>query len=220
MAACPGAWIWSRRSVSVVEDLLPLVVGFLLTGVLGGLLGTHFQKRFWEHQNEARLREEEQRRAGDVCQTLSTLLDKRLYRMVRLAQAVRRYAEGSATEDDLEKYFYDYDSILYEWNDRLNVNLALAGSYFGQSARDYLDFRVYETCKRAGNHLEEAYRQVRKEPERKADLGELLAELTELNDQAYEFCLFMNTQLREGRVGRRALEPVQTPTLPVSGRAE
>jgi hypothetical protein len=53
------------------------VVGFLLTTVLGGLLGTYLQERSWSHQNEARLQEAELRRAEAVCQPVSGLLDKR-----------------------------------------------------------------------------------------------------------------------------------------------
>jgi len=44
-----------------METLVPLVVGFVLTTVLGGVLGTYLQRRTWDHQNEARLREEELR---------------------------------------------------------------------------------------------------------------------------------------------------------------
>jgi hypothetical protein len=58
-----------------METLVPLVVGFVLTTVLGGLLGTYLQWRTWDHQNETRLREEELRRAGAVCQPVSGLLD-------------------------------------------------------------------------------------------------------------------------------------------------
>ncbi len=35
-----------------METLVPLVVGFVLTTVLGGLLGTYLQWRTWDHQNE------------------------------------------------------------------------------------------------------------------------------------------------------------------------
>jgi hypothetical protein len=58
--------------------------GVLPTSVLGGLLGTHLQRRSWEHQNEVQLREAELDRAGRVCQAASGLLDKRRHRMLRL----------------------------------------------------------------------------------------------------------------------------------------
>jgi type II secretory pathway pseudopilin PulG len=48
-----------------MDQLVLIVVGFLLTTVLGGLLGTYLQQRTWEHQNRARLREDELRRAAD-----------------------------------------------------------------------------------------------------------------------------------------------------------
>jgi hypothetical protein len=58
----------------MINSIVPLVVGFMLTAVLGGLLGTYLQQRSWKHQNDARLREEELRRADDVCHAVSQLL--------------------------------------------------------------------------------------------------------------------------------------------------
>lgn len=200
----------------MLRDILPLIVGFVLTTVLGGLLGAYLQQRSWAHQNEARLREEEQHRAGEVCHAVSVLLDKRLYRMLRLAYAMGGYARGSIQEDALEERFQEYDAVLHEWNDRLNLNLAQVGTYFGQSARDYLDFELYERFKRAGRHLENAYRHTRQEQPKEPDRDELLTELANLNHAVYQLNLFMMTQLRGGLVGRRAPEPVLPPSLAVT----
>ena len=48
-----------------MDELVRIIVGFVLTTLLGGLLGTYLQRRTWDHQNEARLREEGLRRAGE-----------------------------------------------------------------------------------------------------------------------------------------------------------
>jgi hypothetical protein len=40
--------------------------------------------------------------------------------------------------------------VLYEWNDRLNLNLALMGTYLGESARDWLDLVIYENFRSVG----------------------------------------------------------------------
>ena len=58
-----------------MDAIWPLVVGFLLTSVLGGLLGTYLQRRSWEHQNEVQLRAAELDTAGQVCQAVSGLLN-------------------------------------------------------------------------------------------------------------------------------------------------
>jgi hypothetical protein len=142
-----------------METLVPLVVGFVLTTVLGGLLGSYLQRRSWDHQNEARLREEELRRADAVCQSVSRLLDKRRYRMLRLASAVLGRAGETVSAEALSERFSDYDRVLYEWNDSLNVNLAMVGTYFGEDGRDLLE-EASETYRQFGGELEDAYRAV------------------------------------------------------------
>ena len=192
-----------------METLVPLVVGFVLTTVLGGVLGSYLQRRSWDHQNEARLREEELRRAGEVCQSVSGLLDKRRYRMLRLSFAVRGRAPETVPAEVLTKRFSDYDQVLYEWNDSLNVNLAMVGTYFGQHARDLLE-RAYEAYQQVGSDLEDAYRKVAHGGQGAA-LDGLDGRLGELDGTAYQLNVFMMTQLREGTVGRRAPRPLEPP---------
>jgi hypothetical protein len=110
-----------------MDALVPLVVGFVLTTVLGGLLGTYLQRRTWDHQNRARLRQEDLRHAGDVCRAVSELLDKRRYRMLRLFFAVRGRARETVSAEVLAERFSGYDQVLYEWNaglDGLGARLA------------------------------------------------------------------------------------------------
>jgi hypothetical protein len=121
-----------------MDAIWPLVVGFLLTTVLGGLLGTYLQRRSWEHQNEAQLREAELDKAGQVCQAVSGLLDKRRYRMLRLFHAVRGRAQGTVSADGLADKLAGYDRVLYEWNDVLNVNLAMVATSFGREVWEEL----------------------------------------------------------------------------------
>jgi len=66
-----------------MSSLVPIVVGFLLTSVLGGLLGSWLQQRTWDHQRTVTLSDRELEAADSVCQDISKLLDKRLYRMLR-----------------------------------------------------------------------------------------------------------------------------------------
>jgi hypothetical protein len=39
----------------MIDSIVPLIVGFLLTTVLSGLLSTYLQQRSWKHENDARL---------------------------------------------------------------------------------------------------------------------------------------------------------------------
>src|SRR5215469_5497440 len=114
-----------RDGCLLANEIIPLVVGFVLTTVLGGLLGSWLQQRTWNRQNEVQLRQDELRRADDVCHSVSTLLDKRLYRMRRLYFALASDPELPERSDRVETCLKEYDAVLYEWNDSLNLNLAL-----------------------------------------------------------------------------------------------
>jgi hypothetical protein len=193
-----------------MSNLVPIVVGFFLTTVLGGLLGSWLQQRTWDHQRKADLSDRELEKADSVCQEISKLLDKRLYRMLRLYYALRSarntgYAEA---KDTAQARLRDYDSLLYEWNDQLNLNLALIGAYFGQAARDWLHFEVYELCQTIGSELEALYRHVIHQVPLTVNADDIEVHLSALNEQVYRLGVFMMTQLRGGYVGRSAPQPV------------
>ena len=200
-----------------MDTFWQLVVGFLLTTVLGGLVGTDLQWRSWKHQNEAQLREAERHRAGEVCHAISGLLDKRRYRMLRLFYAVEARTRGAVSADVLAEKHGSYDRVLYEWNDVLNVNLAMAETSFGRVAREELE-RVYATYAAAGGELEDAYRVAAQGPGR-TNLAQLGGRLDGLDRVAYDFSLLMMTQLLDGAVGRRAPHPAEaSPAAPVPRR--
>lgn len=186
-----------------MENALGIVLGFVLTTIAGGWWAARLQERSWVRQNDVRLREAENERAGAACQELTLLLDRRLYRMLRLL-----WAAEAADLEELEKRRAEYVEILFAWNDRLNANLSLVGSYFGDVARAQLD-GLYEEFKRVGREVETVVRAARAgEPTR--DLAEAVArefegrEAGSLNDRVYQFGLMLMGQLREGQVGRYA----------------
>jgi hypothetical protein len=188
----------------MTDQLVLAGVAFLLTTVAGGLLGWFLQNRSWDHQNQARLREEELRRAAEVCHSISLLLDKRLYRMQRWYAALRAFDRDPASKERVDACLRDYNEVLYEWNDRLNVNLGLIGAYFGESARDWLDLEIYENFKRLGYELEDFHRYRMGSSEAAAPSADLDGDFRDLNDQVYKLGVFMMTNLREGHVGGSA----------------
>jgi hypothetical protein len=198
----------------MADTLVPLVVGFLLTTVFGGLLASYLQSRTWHNQEQARLREDELRRADAVCRSLACLLDKRLYRMLRLFHATRALAEGHGSRETAAKRLHDYDAVLYEWNDQLNLNLALVGTYFGETGRDWLDHRIYESFKRLGDVLERRYRAAVAGTAPPLHDEDVEAAFASLNDEVYRLGVFMMTQLRGGSVGRTAPRPVEKQPSP------
>jgi hypothetical protein len=186
---------------------LPILLGFVLTTVIGGLFASFLQQRSWQHQNELRLREEDIDRASGVCRSLSALVDKRWYRMRRLLWATLAYREGQLSRDVLDARLRDYDQVLLEWNDELNARLAIVGAYFGGDLRDFLDQIVYEAFKDAGHNLESLYRASAEEQAAEldpAELDKIRAKLDSLNNLAYQLSFTMMVRIREGKVGRRA----------------
>jgi hypothetical protein len=193
--------------LTVAANIVVLVVGFVLTTVVGGLLGAHFQRRTWDHQHEAQLREKELERAADVCMSVSGLLDRRLYRMTRLQAAMSRCGEGDLTMEDVAARMRDYDQVLFEWNDALNGHRAVVGTYFGEAARQFLEDQIYESFSASGACLERTYRSVREGAALSdgADCG-----LAALNDLCYRLVSNMTSQIRDGDVGRFAIDATST----------
>lgn len=193
----------------MAKDITTLIIGFLLTTVAGGFIGTYLQQRAWRRQNEARLHEEELRRADSTCQSISGLIDKRRYRMLRLLWALREHGSRDVSVM-LEESRKAYDEVLFEYNDRLNVNFSLIGTYFGERARAWLQDEVHATFVRAGDSLVRAGRAVSLgEAAGAEDLAAAEQALEQLNGQIYRLSVFMMALLREGRVGRQVDDALQ-----------
>ena len=202
-----------------MSDVVPIALGFALTTVAGG---------WWAARLQATVVGSPERPASEgggatarfqpPARIVSLLLDKRLYRMRRVYWAIESFLEEDpAAKQRLDARLSDYDDVLYEWNDRLNVNLALLGSHFGPSAREYL-YRLYEDFRRVGAQLETAARHARHgidvAPELRAMDGEFEGwHPQSLNQRVYLLGLAMMTQLREGLVGARAPDKLAIPTL-------
>lgn len=197
-----------------MSEVVSIAIGFVLTTLVGGWWASRLQGRSWDRQNRLQLEEEERKRAAEVCRELSALLDKRLYRMLRLSSAIAGYADGSVKPELLEARWKDYDDILYQWNDALNTNLAIIGSHFGDGARNHLE-RLYEDFRRVGSELERGLRSVRR-GEAIPDFDGINGEFEgwhsgSLNSRVYLFVFTMMSQLREGLVGRAAPDKMPTP---------
>ena len=102
-----------------------LVTGFLLSGVAGGFLGYFFQQRAWAHQHEVQRADLQREQAQQTFEDLSTLMDRRLYRMRLVHSAARRQALSGGHAERLDRAVQDYRLVLRDWNDTLNRNLAL-----------------------------------------------------------------------------------------------
>ncbi|TDO45091.1 hypothetical protein EV643_114236 [Kribbella sp. VKM Ac-2527] len=202
-----------------MENIVGIVVGFALTTVVGGWWAARLQERSWARQNDVQLRQAEQERAGAACQDLMSLLDRRLYRMQRLLWAAATDRGASLDLDEIERRRKEYVEVLFAWNDRLNTNLSLIGSHFGDEARVYLD-RLYEDFKRVGQDVEAVVREARAGEETTRTASDIERkfegrEIGSLNDRVYQFGLMLMGQLRDGRVGQNAPN-VSAPRRPLA----
>jgi hypothetical protein len=179
------------------DSLVPLFVGFLLTTVLGGVLGYYFQTRSWRHQNTARVLETELQTALKVFDDISRLMDKRLYRMRLLFW---RLSDSPADQETIEKFMNLYREVLFDWNDNLNRHLALVQCYFGDDIREQIDYDIYEQFKTLGNLLEQAYR--RRIAERTTgDLAAMGDSIETLSRKAYHLNIQMIRLIQLRNVG-------------------
>lgn len=178
---------------------MPLVVGFLLTTVLGGLLGFFFQQRTWAHQHRVQTHDRERERAAEVFEEVSRLLDRRLYRLRLLAWSL--LAEGDGRSEQAESSMENYRQVLFEWNDSLNRNLALIQQYFGAVARDRFDRTIGAAFIELGRTVEAMWKQRGEEAGGAGGRQIQDVQLTELGGLIYVFNLDMIKAVQSGRVG-------------------
>jgi len=137
-----------------MNQYLLLVLGFVLTTVFGGLLGYFFQERSWEHQHRVTGDAARRDAAFEIFQELSTLMDKRLYRMRVFDDAL---CNARATDKEVESAREEYRQVRYEWNDNLNRNLARVEAYFGMHCRSTVEEGVFSEFSRLHAQLRKNY---------------------------------------------------------------
>jgi hypothetical protein len=178
-------------------QIVLLLLGFILTTVVGGLLGSYFQNRNWKHQNRVKLAESERIAATQIFEGISSLMDKRVYRMMQLNWKIR----SDATDKDiLEKQMEMYREVIYDWNDNLNRNLALTQSYFGTKVRSYLEGTIYEKFAAIGASLEKGYAE-RKKTGKADEFNKTTLGLTNLRNNIYRLNVQMISLIQKSEVG-------------------
>ena len=203
----------------MTQQLLLLVAGFVLTSVVGGALGSWFQRRAWahqhetqrrdeEHQREVQRRDEEHQRALTTFEEVSRLLDRRLYRMRRLYWAARDMAVGAGDQERLAAARADYRVVLAEWNDNLNRNLALVETYFGTPVRHVMSGQIYERFATLGRGLEEIVKMAAAASDGAVEVPRFGHRITRLSRDVYALNLQMLRLLREDGIGRAAPQEV------------
>lgn len=184
-----------------MTNLAPIIVGFLLTTVVGGLFGFLLQTRSWNHQHKVQIAEAEKQRAVQIFEEVSRLMDKRLYRLRLLRWGLLSDKE-STHSPRTEESMTQYRAVLCEWNDGINRNLALLMRYFGVPIRDRLDYEIGALFADLGRVLEQRW----KNPGT-ATMSEthMQQKLNQLSSAVYSMNLDMLRAIQMGSIG----EPLQ-----------
>ena len=179
----------------MADQVVLLVLGFVLTSVIGGVLGYYFQRRTWD----ANRREAERSAAAAVFDDISRRMDERLYRMRLLYWSLR-----AGDEDRIAAAIAEYRATLVKWNDNLNRNLALVQRYFGREVWAFLSSVLYEEFAIIGRHLEGWYRRRRDRDlgsDEEAQLFVTGRRLQALGNDIFELNRLMIAMIQRGGVG-------------------
>jgi hypothetical protein len=117
------------------QEIVLLLLGFVLTSIIGGIIGERFQRRSWEHEHLVQVCETERNMRSKGFSQISDLMDKRLLRTRQLAWKLQ--TAHSLKEVDAERK--GNRDARDEWAMRLNSNLRFTETYFGAEARNSLE---------------------------------------------------------------------------------
>lgn len=170
------------------EKLLLLIIGFALTSLLGGYLTNQFRTETAKTDFEVAAMQADLSRSVQVFESLSQLMDKRLYRMRRLHDVFA----GNVGSDALLQRLSDYRAVLFEWNDNLNRYRSLYAFYFssgdGRQGRGaQVDVGCTSSFEAVARNFADAHIELQKLVDKKRDGSEKRAQamLDELNYCVY-----------------------------------
>jgi hypothetical protein len=194
------------KSKSFLEKFILLTLGFLVTTGIGNWVAAKFQERSqvyqselnnaeWNHQHEVGQRDLQTRESLAVFEEISRMMDKRWYRMRKLAWDFEENRDKRQINQDMEKY----RKVLYEWNDSLNRNEALVFKYFGEDSRVLFKDEVHRSFKEAGGFLEDYfYEKIDRNPENMKTISDKLGDAER---HMYDFNVDMIAKIQDGNIG-------------------
>jgi hypothetical protein len=171
----------------MTNELIKLIIGFVLTTLCGALLGFVFQRRHARYQWLRTRWEKELEEAQAVFEEVSRLLDRRLYRTRQLLWAVDR---AEVRQERLS----EYRAVVTEWNDNINRILALVAIHYTDNLRNAVDNEIGAEFVAIGHSLERAIR-----GESRVDAQRLEQRVNQLATEVYKFNLRLLKEIRARR---------------------
>lgn len=184
------------------DPLFLLLVGFVLTTILGGGLTYVFQRANWRHQYRVQREDLRRDQALKTFEEVSKLLDQRLYRMRQLYWAAKAKARRRGDAERFDEALAGYRAVLQDWNDNLNRIRALVHTYFGEQARELLENRLHGEYVAIGEELDEFVREVSASND--VPVRPIGARLTGLSHRVYRFNVHALARVRDGSAAEDA----------------
>jgi hypothetical protein len=115
-----------------------MVIGFILTTVLGGLLGAALQRAQWSRQARLEIAKQGFADAASLLDDIYTLIDKRYYHLYRWFVVVRDNAAPATLDERASTYFTEVNV----WNEKLRMYHQGLRRHLGIShALSFLNYR-------------------------------------------------------------------------------
>lgn len=176
------------------DKLILLVVGFVLTGVIGAVIGWYLQNDTWDRRWVSQYRGELAANQETTFNYISNLLGMRLYAMRRLAWAL----EGHHPIHDVETSAQDYREMLIEWNDNLNRNRSLLEVYVGDQMRVRFD-QIYNQMRIASIRLHDLYSEYLQRETEQLDISGASTIIDAVNRSIFRFNVGLVDMIQENR---------------------
>lgn len=194
-----------REGIAVTDNppvwralLAAPLTSVLLAGVLGAWLTHYYDTGRLQTENKLivsratsdRLltqHESEISRAFSTFESVSRLLDKRLWRARSLVWA----ADDGADSAEIARRHAAYREAVTEWNESLNRNLSSVERYFGQKQRGYLEGPIADGLRTVNAELRD----------KNVSGKQLVERINNLNNNIYAFDVQLLQMVQTGDVG-------------------
>lgn len=119
------------------SNLQSLIFGFILTTVLGGLIGAWFQRAAWRRQARLELLKQAYLAANELFADVSNLVDARYFRLYRWFLCV----QDDDAEDKIGDRERSYFEVVESWNEMLRTRHNRIRMHLGEDrALAFLDY--------------------------------------------------------------------------------
>lgn len=134
--------------IKILNEPFVKITCTIIAGILGWVLGAVYQDNNWREQNELSMKESDRRRAEEIFNEVSRLMDDRHYKTIRLLSA---YKQNDSAK--IERYRHSLMLQLEEWNANRHRNYSLIEGYFGPKFTVYYKQNIQNPFAFTGNHI-------------------------------------------------------------------